>query len=436
MKVLVIGGGGREHALVWKILQSTRVEQVYCAPGNAGIAAEPRVHCIPWDGKDVDSLLGIASKLLPELTIVGPELRLSLGIVDQFSLRGLRIFGATKAAAQLESSKGFAKEFMRRHNIPTAKYALAHNETELDDALKHFSGKVVVKADGLAAGKGVVLASSREEAAGVAREMLSGSRVGSAGAREVLEECLEGEEISFLVLSDGERVAPLVAAQDHKRIGDGDTGPNTGGMGAYSVDSLLDPKMQEWVLTHIVQLVIAGMKAEDAEYRGILYCGLMMTARGPQVLEFNCRFGDPETQAVLMRLDSDIIDAFESAIEGRVSEGDFKWSAEPSACIVLASGGYPERIETGKVISGLEEASSIEGVKVFHAGTALSSGQVVTSGGRVLGVTARATTLEAALESAYRAVKKISFEGMQYRKDIGAKALKNNPTIRFNASAA
>jgi phosphoribosylamine--glycine ligase len=428
MKVLVIGGGGREHALVWKILQSTRVEQVFCAPGNAGIAAEPRVQCIPWDGKDVDSLLGIASKLQPELTVVGPELPLSLGIVDEFSRRGLRIFGPTKAAAQLESSKGFAKEFMRRHNIPTAKYALAHNEAELDDALKHFSGRVVVKADGLAAGKGVVLATSREEADAVSREMLSGSRVGSAGARVVLEECLEGEEISFLVLSDGERIAPLVPARDHKRIGEGDTGPNTGGMGAYSADSLLDPEMQEWVLTHIIRPVIAGMAAEDAEYRGILYCGLMMTARGPQVLEFNCRFGDPETQAVLMRLDSDIVEAFESSIDGRVSDGDFKWSSDPSACIVLASGGYPEKVESGKVISGLDEAAKVEGVKVFHAGTALSGSHVVTSGGRVLGVTARAATLEAALERAYRAAEKISFDGKQYRKDIGAKALKSNPT--------
>src|SRR5437764_5272486 len=424
MKVLVIGGGGREHALVWKILQSARVKQVYCAPGNAGIAAESGVGCIPWDGKDLDSLLGIASKLQPELTIVGPELPLALGIVDEFSRRDLRIFGPTKAAAQLESSKGFAKAFMRRHTIPTAKYALAHNEAELDDALKHFSGRVVVKADGLAAGKGVVLAANREEAAAVGREMLSGSRVGSAGARVVLEECLEGEEISFLVLSDGERIAPLVPAQDHKRIGEGDTGPNTGGMGAYSIDSLLDPKMQEWVLTHIVRPVIAGMKAEDAEYRGILYCGLMMTARGPQVLEFNCRFGDPETQAVLMRLDSDIIDAIEASVEGRVSDGDFKWSREASCCVVIASGGYPGSFMTGKQISGLDRTGSLANVKVFHAGTSKRDGVFYTSGGRVLGVTARAPRLEDAIGRSYEAVRLVSFEEMYYRKDIGARALK------------
>src|SRR5438067_8861708 len=326
MKILVIGGGGREHALAWKIRQSPRVKQVYCAPGNAGIAAEPGVECVAWDGKDLDSLLGLASTLQPDLTVIGPELPLAMGAVDELIKRGLRVFGPTKAAAQLETSKGFAKEFMRRHNIPTAKYALCHNQAEMDDALKHFTSKVVVKADGLAGGKGVVLADNREQAAEVAKDMLSGNRLGSAGARVVLEECLEGEEISFLVLTDGENIAPLLPAQDYKRIGEGDTGPNTGGMGAYSTDTLLDPEMQEWVLTHIVRPVIAGMAAEDARYRGILYCGLMMTARGPQVLEFNCRFGDPETQAVLMRLDSDIVDALEAASDGRVTNDAFKWS--------------------------------------------------------------------------------------------------------------
>src|SRR3954469_17505157 len=323
MKVLVIGSGGREHALVWKLLQSPRVNKVYCAPGNAGICTEQNVECVPWDGRDIDALLQIAHKIEPELTVVGPELPLALGVVDEFQQRGMRIFGPTKAAAQLEASKGFAKEFMRRHNIPTAHYAVCPNEKELKDALGHFHahGKIVVKADGLAAGKGVVIAEGREEAERAAMEMLSGAAVGSAGAVVVLEEFLQGDEVSFLVLTDGTHAAPLAPAQDHKRIGEGDTGPNTGGMGAYSTDSLLDEQMREWLLGHIVQPVLDGMKAEGAEYRGILYVGLMMTARGPQVLEFNCRFGDPETQAVLMRLDSDIVEAFTASLDNQVVIG-------------------------------------------------------------------------------------------------------------------
>ncbi|HUQ50286.1 MAG TPA: phosphoribosylamine--glycine ligase [Terriglobales bacterium] len=433
MKVLVIGGGGREHALVWKILQSQRVTQVYCAPGNGGIYAEPRVECIAWDGKDLESLLGIASKISPDLTVVGPELPLSLGIVDEFQKRGLRIFGPSRKAAQLEASKGFAKEFMRRHAIPTAKYALCLNKDEVKDALQHFSGSVVVKADGLAAGKGVVIAKDAAEASSIADEMLGGglAGVGSAGTAVVLEEFLEGEELSFLVLSDGERVAPLAAARDHKRIGEGDTGANTGGMGAYSTEALVEGHMVEWILHHIAQPVVAGMKAEEAEYRGILYIGLMMTARGPEVLEFNCRFGDPETQPILMRLESDIIDAFNASIDGTVTSEVMQWSTDSSACIVLASGGYPAAYETGKLITGLTEADAVAGVKVFHAGTRVSvtqqdvadKGTVVTTGGRVLGVTARAATLDAALARAYEAAAKISFDGAYYRKDIAAKAL-------------
>jgi phosphoribosylamine---glycine ligase len=432
MKVLVIGSGGREHALVWKIAQSPKVTKIFCAPGNAGICAEPNIECIPWDGKDIDALLQIAHKIEADLTVVGPELPLALGVVDEFTKRGMRIFGPTKAGAQLESSKGFAKEFMRRHNIPTAHYAVCGNEKELKDALGHFPahGQIVVKADGLAAGKGVVIAESRDEAERAAKEMMAGasqnSGLGSAGATVVLEEFLQGDEISFLVLTDGTHAAPLAPAQDHKRIGDGNTGPNTGGMGAYSTDSLLDAQMREWLLTHIVQPVLEGMKAEGAEYRGILYVGLMMTARGPQVLEFNCRFGDPETQAVLMRLDSDIIDAFVASVDGQVTEGMLFFSPEPTACIVLASGGYPGAVESGKVISGLAEGNAIPGVKVFHAGTKRdAAGIIVTNGGRVLGVTARAETLDGALARAYEAAAKISFEGMQYRKDIGAKAAKN-----------
>jgi phosphoribosylamine--glycine ligase len=283
---------------------------------------------------------------------------------------------------------------------------------------------VVVKADGLAAGKGVVIAHSREEASAVAVEMLSGKLVGEAGSRVVLEECLKGEELSFLVISDGERVAPLVAAQDYKRVGDGDTGPNTGGMGSYSSDEMIDGRMREWLVTHIARPAVQGMKSEGMEYRGVLYCGLMMTATGPMVLEFNCRFGDPETQPILMRLESDLLEAMEAAIEGRVSDGDFKWSSEPAVCVVLASGGYPGTFAAGKKIVGLEDAARHPGVKLFHAGTSYQDGTFYTTGGRVLGVTARAATLERAVERAYAAVSGIGFEGMHYRKDIAARAVK------------
>ena len=290
------------------------------------------------------------------LTVVGPELPLTLGVVDEFTRRGWPVFGPTKAAAQLESSKSFAKEFLQRHRIPTAAYAICDSVEEVREALTHFHAPVVVKADGLAAGKGVVIAASKEEAASAAAEMFSGKMVGEAGARVVLEECLKGDELSFLVFSDGERVAPLVAAQDHKRVGDGDTGPNTGGMGAYSTPSIIDDKMRDWLVHHIARPVVEGMKAEGAEYKGVLYCGLMMTARGPMVLEFNCRFGDPETQPILMRLESDLVDALEASVAGRVSEGDFKWSRDASVCVVMASGGYPGTYEVGKKIAGLDEA--------------------------------------------------------------------------------
>ncbi len=424
MKVLVLGSGGREHALVWKLRQSPRVTEVYCVPGNGGICADAQ--CLAGDLKHLDELLQSAMRIRPDLTVVGPELPLSLGVVDEFSRRGLRIFGPTAAAARLESSKAFAKEFMQRHNIPTAKYAVCKSEADLRDALPHFSPPIVVKADGLAAGKGVVICNTKEEATRVAGEMLSGKLVEGAGRRLVLEECLQGEEISFMVLSDGERVAPLVAAQDYKRVDDGDKGPNTGGMGSYSTDALLDSEMREWLLTHVARPVIHGMKAEGCPYKGILYCGLMMTARGPQVLEFNCRFGDPETQPVLMRMDSDLLGAFIASIEGRVSEGDLKWSREPAVCVVLASGGYPGSYETGKKITGIEDADRLEGVKVFHAGTTLRDGGFYTAGGRVLGVTARGANLTQAVERAYAGVARIHFEGRHYRKDIAARALKSS----------
>ena len=422
MKVLILGSGGREHALVWKLRQSPRISQLYCAPGNGGITSE--AECVAVDLQNLNSITALAARLQPDLTVVGPELPLTLGVVDEFERRGWRAFGPTQSAAQLESSKSFAKEFLQRHHIPTAPFAICDSIEQVREALGHFHVPVVVKADGLAAGKGVVIAKDKEEAASVAAEMLSGKMLGEAGARVVLEECLTGDELSFLVFSDGERVAPLVAAQDHKRLGDGDTGPNTGGMGAYSTAEIVDDQMRDWLVHHIARPVVAGMKAEGAEFKGVLYCGLMMTARGPMVLEFNCRFGDPETQPILMRLESDLIDALEASIEGRVSEGDFKWSQDASVCVVMSSGGYPGTFAAGKRIEGLDEAGSVEGVKVFHAGTSKRDGVYYTAGGRVLGVTARARDLQTAVGRVYEACAKISFDEAHYRKDIAARALK------------
>jgi phosphoribosylamine--glycine ligase len=424
MRVLVIGSGGREHALVWKLRQSPRVTHIYCAPGNGGIAEE--AECLPVDLKNLDSIVTLANRLQPDLTLVGPELPLTLGVVDEFGRRGWKIFGPSRAAAQLECSKSFAKEFLQRHHIPTAHYAICDSIDEVHDAMPHFSMPIVVKADGLAAGKGVVICKNKDEALTTASEMLSGKMVGEAGSRIILEECLQGEELSFLVISDGERVAPLVGAQDHKRVGDGDTGPNTGGMGAYSTATIVDDQMRNWLVQHVAKPVVAGMKAEGAEYKGVLYCGLMMTARGPMVLEFNCRFGDPETQPILMRLESDLLEALEASIEGRVSDGEFRWSSDASVCVVMSSGGYPGTFEAGKKILGLEQAANIEGVKVFHGGTTRHDDAYFTAGGRVLGVAARGADLKTAVDRAYEAASLIQFDGAHYRKDIAARALKKS----------
>jgi phosphoribosylamine--glycine ligase len=421
MKVLVIGGGGREHALVWKLRQSPRIDKIYSAPGNGGISQD--AECFPVDQKNLESMVALAKRLRPDVTVVGPELPLQLGVVDEFTRHGWPVFGPTKAAAQLETSKSFAKEFMQRHRIPTAHYAICSSSNDVKAALSRFSAPVVVKADGLAAGKGVVMCRTKDEATAAAADMLSGKMVGEAGARVVVEECLQGDELSFLVISDGERVVPLVAAQDHKRVGDADTGPNTGGMGAYSFPALVDDQMTHWLTHHVALPAVEGMKAEGMEYKGILYCGLMMTARGPMVLEFNCRFGDPETQPILMRMESDLLEAIEASIEGRVSDGDFRWSQDASVCVVMASGGYPGTIEVGKRITGIGDADKIEGVKVFHAGTSTRDGDYYTAAGRVLGVTARASDLSSAVQRAYEAVDKIHFDGAHYRKDIAARAL-------------
>ena len=423
MKVLVIGGGGREHALVWAIARSPRVQEVVCAPGNGGIAALAR--CVPVNQKDLDDLVRVAAAEQPDLTIVGPEVPLSLGLVDELTRRGMRVFGPTQRAAMLETSKVFAKEFMQRHHLPTAGYAICQSAQELPGALAHFHAPIVVKADGLAAGKGVVICESKQKAEKVAKQMLTGELLGEAQHRVILEEFLAGEEISWLVLADGTHVLPLVAAQDHKRIGEGDTGLNTGGMGAYSTDTLLAPEMRDWLVHHIAQPAIDGMAAEGTPFLGVLYCGLMMTARGPMLLEFNTRFGDPETEAILPRLqDGALLEAMEAAVDGRLDQVELLWRSEPAVTVIAASRGYPGSVQNGHEITGLDLAAQETGVTIFHAGTALSDDKVVTSGGRVLAVTAVAETLQSACDHAYTVLGKIHFDGMYYRRDIAHRALK------------
>jgi phosphoribosylamine---glycine ligase len=421
MKVLVIGGGGREHALVWSIRKSPRVSEVVCAPGNAGIAQLAR--SIPASQKDLDDLLRVTAAERPDLVVVGPELPLSLGLVDELQRRSIPVFGPTQKAAQLESSKAFAKRFMQRHQIPTAAYAVATSEQQALESIQLFHLPLVIKADGLASGKGVVVCESRREAAEAIAGLFSGKTLGGAQSSIVIEEFLTGEEVSFLILTDGKHVTPLPPAQDHKRIGEGDKGPNTGGMGAYSSDRMLDDQMRDWILNRIALPVVSGMAAEETPFTGVLYIGLMMTARGPMVLEFNARFGDPETQAILVRLDSELITALEDCVEGRLSGSELRWRPGASACVVAASEGYPGSYLTGRRITGLEEAALVPGVEVFHSGTALVDGHYVTEGGRVLGVTAAARDLEQSLSRAYEALRRIQFEGMYYRKDIGRRSL-------------
>jgi phosphoribosylamine--glycine ligase len=421
MKVLILGSGGREHALAWAIKKSRRVTEVVCAPGNGGMALMAR--CVPAELGKLESLIAVVEAERPDLTVVGPELPLSLGIVDALRERGLRVFGPTREAAMLETSKGFAKRFLQRHNIPTANYAVCTSHDELEKAVEIFHPPLVVKADGLAAGKGVIICQSHRTAVEAAGGLFDGALLGVAEQQVVIEEFLEGEEVSFLCLTDGKHVAPLAPAQDHKRIGEGDMGPNTGGMGVYSTDSMLDEGMKQWILHHIVQPTVQGMADEDTPFTGVLYCGLMMTARGPQVLEFNARFGDPETQAIVMRLESDLVDALEACVDGTLAQTPLAWRPGASACVVASSSGYPGSYQAGYPIRGLEAAARIPGVEVFHAGTALRDGQIVTAGGRVLGVTAAAESLQEALERAYEGMAEIQFEGMYFRRDIGHRAL-------------
>ncbi len=425
MKVLILGSGGREHALAWAVRRSQRVSEVVCAPGNGGIAQIAR--CVPADVNSLASMVAVVEAEAPALTIVGPEVPLSLGIVDSLRAGGHRVFGPTRNAAMLETSKGFAKRFLQRHNIPTANYAVCVNAEELENSIDIFHPPIVVKADGLAAGKGVLICPSRREALEAAQSLFTGTLLGSPERQVILEEFLEGDEVSFLCLSDGKNVAPLLPAQDHKRIGEGDTGPNTGGMGVYSTDTLLDPGMTEWIMHHIAQPTIDGMAAEDTPFTGVLYCGLMLTARGPQVLEFNARFGDPETQAIAVRLESDLVEALEACIDGRLSATELRWSPGASACVIASSSGYPASYQTGFPITGLADAARVPGVQVFHSGSKLTDSGLVTAGGRVLGVTAAASTLGEALDRAYQAISEIHFEGMYYRRDIGHRALNRQP---------
>jgi phosphoribosylamine---glycine ligase len=420
MKVLVIGGGGREHALVWSISRSRGVSEVLCAPGNAGIAQLAR--CVPASVRDIDDLLRVTASANPDLVVVGPELPLSLGLVDELQRRSIPVFGPTQKAAVLESSKAFAKRFMQRHQIPTAAYAVATSEQQAMESIDLFHLPVMIKADGLASGKGVVMCETRREANEAISGMLGGKLLGEPQSSIVIEEHLTGEEISLLTLSDGKHVMALAPAQDHKRIAEGDKGPNTGGMGAYSRDGMVDDQMRDWILNHIALPTINGMAAEDAPFVGVLYIGLMMTARGPMVLEFNARFGDPETQAILARLDGDLLMALEACVEGRLSDTELRWKPGASACVIAASAGYPGSYVTGRQISGLEEAARVPGVEIFHSGTALVEGHYVTEGGRVLGATAAAATLEQSLALVYEALGRIKFEGMYYRRDIGRRS--------------
>jgi phosphoribosylamine--glycine ligase len=418
MKILVIGSGGREHALVWKLRQNAGAEKIWCAPGNGGIVEE--AECVAVDAGDVAGLIALAEKVAPDLTVVGPELPLVKGLVDAFAERKWRVVGPDRKAAQLEGSKIFAKEFLQRHNIPTAELYGAHDSAGAAyGALCAVDWPVVIKADGLCAGKGVFVAPNPDAATDFIERVMEKSELGDGGKRVMLEEALEGEELSLILLTDGERYAPLVPTRDHKRAFDKNEGPNTGGMGAYSSDELLPADLRRTIEETIVEPTMKGLTADGIRYQGFLYIGLMLTESGPKVLEFNCRLGDPETQAILARTNFDLAEVLADAASGKLKPEKMKWKAGASACVVMASGGYPGTFETGKEILGLSEAARVADVKVLHAGTKRAGDSIVTGGGRVLGVTATGNTLSAALQKAYEAAGKIQFEGMHYRKDIG-----------------
>ncbi|MFV0277732.1 MAG: phosphoribosylamine--glycine ligase [Parahaliea sp.] len=423
MNVLLLGSGGREHALAWKLAKSPRVDTVFVAPGNAGTAGEWGVKNVQIDIMNFPVLADFARDNDVGLTVVGPEAPLVAGVVDYFTDQGLRCFGPSRAAAQLEGSKTFTKDFLARHNIPTAEYA---SFTELEPALAYIREKgapIVVKADGLAAGKGVIVATTRSEAEAAVTDMLSGNAFGDAGARVVIEEFLEGEEASFIVMVDGKHVLPMVTSQDHKRIGDGDTGPNTGGMGAYSPAPVVSPAVYERIRDEVIRPTVRGMSQEGHPYRGFLYAGLMITANGtPKVIEYNCRFGDPETQPIIMRLKSDLFEMCQLAMEGRLNEARAEWDERTAIGVVLAAEGYPESYAKGSIISGLDTFFP-GNIKVFHAGTTLEDNNIVTNGGRVLCVTALGRDILDAQQTCYEAAEKISWDGVTKRSDIGWRAI-------------
>ncbi len=422
MKILVVGSGGREHAIVWKLAHSPLADEIYCAPGNAGIA--DLAECVNIPADDVDTLLEFAQAEGIGLTVVGPEAPLAAGIVDKFTAAGLKIFGPSQKAAMIEGSKALAKEIMEKYNIPTAKYAAFRDKAAALAYLDANPAPIVVKADGLAAGKGVVVAMTTTEAKEAVESMLSGNAFGEAGARVVIEEYLEGEEVSVLAFSDGKTVLPMVSAQDHKRVFDDDKGPNTGGMGAYSPTPIYTPQLAEQVVQQVLQPAVDGLRQEGRLYKGVLYAGLMLTKQGVKVLEFNARFGDPETQAVLMRLQSDLVEIMLAVIDERLHEHELVWTEDAAVCVVMASGGYPGSYAKGQPISGLEQAAELADTVVFHAGTKFSAQQVVSDGGRVLGVTACAPSIKEAIDKAYAAVDLISWPDCFCRRDIGAKALR------------
>ncbi len=423
MKVLVIGGGGREHALVWKLRQSPRVDKVYCAPGNAGISEI--AECIDIRNDNFEGLIDFVKYNWIDLTVVGPEAPLSEGIVDAFVKEERTIFGPDKAGAQLEGSKQFAKDFMKKYGIPTAEYKTFSSYVQAEEYVRLKGAPIVVKADGLAAGKGVIVAETVDEAIDGLKLIMKDNAFGDAGSKVIVEQCLKGEEASFMILTDGKTVVPLATSQDHKQIFDGDKGPNTGGMGAYSPAPIVTDEMSAVVMKTIIDPMMKGLDREGINYRGVIYVGLMICDGKPYVLEYNVRFGDPEAQPILSRLDCDLFDLLKATAEGRLDEIDVKWKEGASICIVLASKGYPGSYQKGEAIQGLDTFKNSEDVVVFHAGTSFNNGEVVTSGGRVLGVTALGDDIKSAQVNAYKAIEKINFDGMQFRKDIGNKAIKN-----------
>jgi len=428
MKVLVIGSGGREHALIWKLKQSSHVKEIFCAPGNGGISGVAQ--CVDIRPEDTNGLVRFALKEMIDLTIVGPEVSLVAGVVDEFEKVGLRIFGPSKQAAQLEGSKVFAKEFMHRHGIPTANFKTFNNFSEAKQFLAKIRYPAVIKADGLAGGKGVVICQNLEEADHALDQIMVEKIYKEAGSHVVIEEFLKGEEVSIMAVSDGKHFQILETSQDHKRIFDGDIGPNTGGMGAYSPAPIVSGDYLQSIATAVIAPAIRGMEMEGNVFRGILYAGLMITETGINVLEFNVRFGDPETQAIIPRLKTDLMDIIFASLEGSLDKIRIEWETRACVCVVMSSRGYPKSYEKGKEITGLDAAASVQDTFIFHAGTEKKEGKILTSGGRVLGVTSLGNDIEGAIENAYKSVEKIKFDGCFFRRDIGAKALKGMSTTR------